>query len=254
VFAGNRSPMTALDQWEVLRDNAVAPPRPLPMLPGRPRRSADATLLTAAVARGCSHDECVPQSPPHAEEAHADGGLRAAEVAGQVPARPVLPVVREDEPTVVRIEALDCRADRADGLHVAAVSRRTCGCAGNVEAPVTSITNRQTQRLATCDGRDPRARTPRVLAAVALTPGADERLLRRIFGCAAVSEDASRLPKTAQAKIAPVPLERPARAERSGLVHGRTVFTAEGRSAVRALPRNRSNSLTRASTRQIDAG
>ena len=32
----------------------------------------------------------------------------------------------------------------------------------------------------------------------------------------AVPEDASRLPKAAQAKIAPVPLERPAREERIG--------------------------------------
>src|SRR5215213_4350844 len=81
VFGEKRSPITTLDRWGTLRDNGGAPPRPLPLLPGRSRRSAHATLLTVAVARGRSDDQRFAQPAPNAEEPHAYGCLWTVEVA-----------------------------------------------------------------------------------------------------------------------------------------------------------------------------
>src|SRR5688572_16202070 len=185
--------MMRLDRWRTLGDNAVgAPPAAAPVV------SAAATVRAMRPSSpsrppGRSAAQRFAESPSQAEQPHADRRLRTAELAAQLPARPVLPVVREDEPAVLRIEVLHCGEKLRAGLAIARVQRKWPRCAAEVEARVPAMPAGQAQCLATCDGRDPGSGTPRVLAAVTLAPCADERLLRRVFRCSAVPEHAARL-------------------------------------------------------------
>src|SRR4051812_32446908 len=111
--------MTRLDRWESLRENAFGAPPAAPHAArgdrGGPRTRTRPSSPSRSPGRS-SLAECVAEPPAEPVQAHADGRLGAPELAAEVAARAILPVVGEDEPAVLRSEAVQGAADRAARL------------------------------------------------------------------------------------------------------------------------------------------